>query len=456
MIRYANGVVLDVTNVSLSDEAGSIKANLYEGDWTGANLQAAGPVLELSGFGYNISPDTPATIHFPLPGDVNASQVGIYALTASGNWQPLSTTIEENGYAAAQITSYAAYGLFVPNAVPAAPNADLSQLSLSVGNLSPAFASSQTEYKVYVDDQTASATVTAGVAQSGSTLVINGVPVSDKTPQTINLTQGITSVPIVVTSYDGMATKTYTINFVRGALKSLSASPGAVSHMPGTTQYSVTVEQNVYAISISAAAWDPNATFSINDVPANANGGTVTQSVYLNDLKTTVEIRIDSPNHDSATYDVVVYKSGIKAMSFQNNSTVAGMVYGPVTWTVSQFTTGDYVQVVFMDNQDNIVGQPVMTIADPGTGHTVIPATAIPADATKIGVVLFSADNHLMGKQSTVILDSGDIVLTGHDGVINMQDVLSAITGHSGSLTKDQIRQLLQQITSKFVKSTAE
>jgi uncharacterized repeat protein (TIGR02543 family) len=87
-------------------------------------------------------------------------------------------------------------------------DATLSALAVSVGTLSPAFASATTDYTLSVDNSVASLTVTGTATDSGAKLSSN-----NGVTQTLNV--GSNAISITVTAADGTTTKTYTVTATR-------------------------------------------------------------------------------------------------------------------------------------------------------------------------------------------------------------------------------------------------
>lgn len=97
-------------------------------------------------------------------------------------------------------------------------NANLSSLFPSAGTLTPAFSSGTTSYTSTVSNATASITFTPSVADSNSTVTVNGVIVASGNPSgTLNLSYGTNNISVVVTAQDGTTTKTYSIVVTRQA-----------------------------------------------------------------------------------------------------------------------------------------------------------------------------------------------------------------------------------------------
>ena len=99
-------------------------------------------------------------------------------------------------------------------------NLDLSWLSLSQGNLNPAFSRGVTDYSTRVgDDRTATrVTVTAIKADDGATISIMPMDLdADQAGHQVPLAAGANSISVQLNSPDGMTSKTYRIQATRAA-----------------------------------------------------------------------------------------------------------------------------------------------------------------------------------------------------------------------------------------------
>ena len=100
-------------------------------------------------------------------------------------------------------------------------NADLSNLTISSGSLSPTFSPGTTSYSVSVANSVSSVTVTPTKAHAGAIIMVNGTVVSSGTSSgAISLSVGANNISMVVTAEDGITTKTYTITVQRASAPS--------------------------------------------------------------------------------------------------------------------------------------------------------------------------------------------------------------------------------------------
>ncbi len=114
-------------------------------------------------------------------------------------------------------------GIGIDNfSVTAAPfvssNADLSNLTLSTGTLTPAFAAATINYSASVANAVTSITATPTASDVNATITVNGSPVTSGSPSaSIPLSVGANVITTVVTAQDAITTKTYTVTVTRAA-----------------------------------------------------------------------------------------------------------------------------------------------------------------------------------------------------------------------------------------------
>ncbi|MCE9610824.1 MAG: cadherin-like beta sandwich domain-containing protein, partial [Chthoniobacter sp.] len=95
-------------------------------------------------------------------------------------------------------------------------NADLTDLVLSSGALTPAFAPGTFAYTATVDYVVSAVTLTPAVADGAATVTVNGIPVTSGTPSgSLPLLVGTNSLVTIVTAQDGTSMRTYTVTVTR-------------------------------------------------------------------------------------------------------------------------------------------------------------------------------------------------------------------------------------------------
>lgn len=99
--------------------------------------------------------------------------------------------------------------------VPLFSNAELSNLAVSPGELTPGFESNKTSYTVNVTSDVENIEVTATLADSKASMNINGVSQTSGSPMFIELDEGETLITIQITAENGVTTKKYKIRVLK-------------------------------------------------------------------------------------------------------------------------------------------------------------------------------------------------------------------------------------------------
>lgn len=227
----------------------------------------------------------------------------------------------------AQDNSTKTYTVTINRAAPSA-NAELSNLLLDQGTLSPAFAAETISYTNDVAYTVSNLNVTPTIADNTATLKVNGSTITSGSKVNVPLIIGANTITIMVTAQDN-STKTYTVTINRPAssnadLSSLSLSAGTLTpaFSAGTTSYTTSVGNSVYSIFVSAVPVEPQAKLEIV-----ANGISVTGAVYLNNIGSNrVSVKVTAPdNLSSKTYTIDVNRQGlgtadISSITFMNKT----------------------------------------------------------------------------------------------------------------------------------------
>jgi hypothetical protein len=197
-------------------------------------------------------------------------------------------------------TTTKAYTVTVTRAVPTSTNADLSNLSLSSGTLTPSFAAGTTSYTAAVVNGISSIKITPTVADLNATVTVNGISVaSGSASAAIALAVGSNTVTTAVTAQDGTTTKAYTVTVTRAAavstnadLSSLSLSNGALSpsFVASTTSYTASVANGIASTTVNPTAMDTTATVTVNgiSVTSGSTSAAIALAVGSNTVTTVV------------------------------------------------------------------------------------------------------------------------------------------------------------------------
>lgn len=212
----------------------------------------------------------------------------------------------------------------------ASSDANLANLTLSSGTLSPAFGSGVAVYSASVTNATSALTVTPTVNDAGATVTVNNAVVTSGTASaSIPLTVGTNNIQVEVTAADG-TTRGYLVTVTRPAstdanLTNLVLSAGTLS--PGftssTTSYSETVANNVATIGVTAVASHPNATIKVNGIPVASGSASGNIALTVGSNTITTEVTAEDGN-TIKTYTVTVNRLPSNDASLAGLSTSAG------------------------------------------------------------------------------------------------------------------------------------
>ncbi len=276
-------------------------------------------------------------------------------------------------------------------------NADLSNLVLSSGTLTPGFASGTTSYAADVSNAVTSITVTPTLAESTATVKVNDVAVaSGNTSGAINLSVGANTLAVVTTAQDG-TTKTYTIVVTRAAssnadLSALTLSVGTLSptFVSGMTNYSASVTNATASITVTPTVADATATVKINDI--SVSSGAASGSISLNVGANTVQVVVTAQNSATKTYTLTVTRApainsalaglvlseGVLSPAFVSGTTIyaADVSYATSVLTVTA-TTADTAATILINGQAATSGSPSAPLdLNPGSNPVEIVVTA--------------------------------------------------------------------------------
>ena len=266
----------------------------------------------------------------------NSSQVHVKDLGT-----PISAiTTDYNGNP--RPTSMTSIGAFEYSNNTSSNNANLSSLSLSVGTLSPSFASDTISYLSSVSNATSSITATPTRSEPNATIEIriNGGTYSSVTSGTASgslaLNVGSNSIEIRVTAQNGTTQKTYTVAVTRAAaslsnnanLNNLTLSTGTLSPTFDSTVigYTASVSNATSSITATPTRSEPNATIEIRingGSYSSVNSGTASGSLALNVGSNSIEIRVTAQDGTTQkTYTVAVTRA---AASLSNNANLSNL-----------------------------------------------------------------------------------------------------------------------------------
>lgn len=185
-----------------------------------------------------------------------------------------------------------AYELNITSHRVLSSNANINSISLSSGSISPNFSPDITSYQLFVPSYVNSLTIDG---------VLADMLASTDGFKTYELLNNYTSIELVVTAEDG-TTKTYTINVIKYDVKSsdnyltsLEIKGYEFKFNKYTTNYDITIKNNVKSLDISYIVSDPKATV---EIIGNTN---------LKD-QDKVSVIVTAENGSQRTYTITVHK----------------------------------------------------------------------------------------------------------------------------------------------------
>ncbi|CUS35869.1 exported hypothetical protein [Candidatus Nitrospira nitrosa] len=292
---------------------------------------------------------------------------------------------------------------------------NLSALSVKANNatppLVPGFDANSLDYKVDVQTNVASVTITATKSDPNAAMLVGSITVPAGTnPGVASITLGspgtTTPIPIEVTAPNG-SKKTYTLSIKRLAgdnnLSALNVSVGTLNpvFVAGTTLYTVDVATHVTSVDVSATKSDPNAVMSGSlSAGVGVNPGQAT--IFLNGpgVPTSVSITVTAPNGDSKAYSLTVNRASSNDNNLSGVTVASSASLLPLSPSFTP-STQDYVVDVASDVAEVSVTATLedpnasMTIAGQGTSSGQprnIPLLGAPPSSTTIDIIVIAQD----------------------------------------------------------------
>jgi len=257
-------------------------------------------------------------------------------------------------------------------------DADLSQLKLNAGVLSPAFSPGTTSYTASVVNGVHSLVLTPITASSQAKVTINGMAVADGAASpAIHLAAGVNTIHVKVTAPDGITTKTYALTVNRPAtsndnLSSIKLSRGVLSpaFTEATTSYTASVANAIRTITITPTAADQDATIKVNGValtqPASGLGLPSAVDTLLAGVNTINITVTASDGTTSKTYTLKVTRK------YSGNANLSNLVTNQPGFPVffEPTTTSYSLTVLYQDSTITVTptaARPFSTIKVNGT-----------------------------------------------------------------------------------------
>jgi len=201
-------------------------------------------------------------------------------------------------------------------------NADLSNLTLSTGTLSPAFASGTTDYTANVASNVGNIQVTPTLADSYATLTLNGAAVTSGIGKDIALNVGLNTITIIVTAQN-QTTKIYTITVTRAA-PTYTIDTISNQMFPALTAGYTSGTQETKTLTIANTGTGSLANVSVAISGVNADDFDITQPSATS-----------LPSAGNTIFTVRA-KDGLAVGTYTATVTVSATNLTPVTFTVTQ------------------------------------------------------------------------------------------------------------------------
>jgi len=256
-------------------------------------------------------------------GSANLVQIVVKASSVGSGTLSLSGTKGIDGSAVTICNNSPSISLTATT--PPSTNANLASLSVSGKSISPSFNAGTTTYSLNVENDVASVTVNATVAEPGATVSGTGAR---------SLNYGNNALSVTVTAPAGNQ-KVYVINVNRkdnrssdNSLKSLKPSTGSINFSSNVTTYSMEVPYDVAKVNFTAVANDTKAKVVVNTpdlAPEETRSATIVVTAENGSTRTyTINIRrAKDPNTPKSKENRLEYlkpSAGILSPAFSSDA----------------------------------------------------------------------------------------------------------------------------------------
>ncbi|MCO5950322.1 cadherin-like beta sandwich domain-containing protein [Mucilaginibacter flavidus] len=284
-------------------------------------------------------------------------------------------------------------------------NANLSNLTLSSGVLTPVFSPGTVAYTATVSNATATIKITPFTSDAAASVKVNGTAVaSGAATANLPLVVGANVINAVVTAQDGTTIKTYKLTVTRAksnnaALSSIKLSPLSTltsTSGPASVNYVTSVAPGITSVTVTPTVQVAGATIKVNGVTVAS--GAASGPIALNAGPTVVNLVVTAQDGvTQKTYTITVNRTG------SSNPALSAIKLNPTA--ILTRTTGPSNSNYF-------------TSVSPGTTSVKITPTAQDAGT----IITVNGATTASGVASTPItLNAGptviDIIATAQDGV---------------------------------------
>ena len=280
-----------------------------------------------------------------------------------------------------------------------ADNADLVNLTISHGTLSPTFSDSVTAYTASVGNSVSQVILTPTASHDSATIAVNDEAVDSAAGYTVtDLTEGDNTITVIVTAQDTMTTKTYTVTVTRAApslssdanLDNLTINPGMLSptFSDSVTAYTASVGNSVSQVILTPTASHDSATIAVNDEAVDSAAGytvtdltegdnTITVIVTAQDAMTTktytVTVTRAAPSLSSdANLDNLTINPGMLSPTFSDSVTAYTASVGNSVSQVILTPTASHDSATIAVNDEAVDSAAGYTVTDLTEGDNTI------------------------------------------------------------------------------------
>lgn len=377
----------------------------------------------------------------------------VSSLTLTPTVADATATVQVNGNAVSSGSASGAIALAVgPNVITAtvtaedgtqksytvtvtrakSPNADLADLAVSSGTLSPVFAAGTVTYNASVGNLITSVALTPTVAEPNATVQVNGVDlVSGSASAGIPLIVGPNSITVAVTAQDGTI-KNYTVTITRApspdaTLSNIAISAGTLTptFAPATTGYTASVGNAVTSVTLTPTVNEQNATVKVNGttLASGSTSSAINLVVGPNVITTTVTAQDGT---STQTYTVTVTRAP-SSNAFLNALGVSTGNYSP------SFGSNIYGYTMLVTN--NVTSIKLTPVLADNTATITINGAAVANGASSSPIFLVVGNNFI----NTVVTAQDGTTIKTYTVIVNRalssENDLSNLTISNGTLT---------------------
>ena len=328
-------------------------------------------------------------------------------------------------------------------------NANLSNLTLSSGSLSPTFSAGTTDYTASVVSGVTSVTVTPTAVDSGASIQVrvNGGSWSDVSSGSVSsalaLNVGDNPIEVKVTAADTTTVKTYTVMVTKMSplSSSLFLSSGTLSPVFNASQflYTASVANSVISVTVTPTAADSGASIQVRvngGFWSNVSSGSQSSALALNVGDNPIEVKVTAQDLTTKTYTVTVTRVAKITTTVDVTASLNPWVYGQsVTFTAAVTPTAALGTILFKSDGVTITG----CAARPLSSGSATCETAALAAGSHVVTAEYSGDSvytDSFGTLNTVAKAIPSIITwpTASTIILGQTLLSSTLTGGSGSV----------------------